>query len=183
MSSGEPVSVPTTPAREVYGRPVLVLSVTSILLAVILTTCVAVIDVDPLWRSIGLGTGLVILSTGLTVFVTVLMYRLAPATTAPALALLYLLKVVVMGWYLLSVGAPDWLHSLGFAISIAAGLVLSWLVLAPIAMRASSVLASEYTAVVRAKEEQAAAEAQAESPTILDGNSSEPTEGGEHDRA
>ncbi|MBD2761103.1 hypothetical protein IEE91_05675 [Kocuria sp. cx-455] len=167
-------------APDVYGRPVLVLSVTAIFLAVILITCVAALEFAPPWRSIVAGVGLVALSTGLTVFVSTLMYRIAPAATAPALALLYLVKVVVMGWYLLSVGSPEWLHSLGFAITVAAGLTLSWLALAPMAMRASAVLAREYAAVVRAKEEQAAAEA--DSATILDEHLSEPTDGGEHGR-
>lgn len=170
---------PTGDAPDVYGRPVLVLSVTSILLAVILITCAAALEFVPLWRSIAAGAGLVILSTGLTVFVSTLMYRIAPAATAPALALLYLVKVVVLGWYLLSVGSPEWLHSLGFAITVAAGLILSWLALAPMAMRASAVLAKEYAAVVRAKEERAAAE----SAPILDEHLAEPTNGGEHGRA
>lgn len=167
--------------RDVYGRPVLVLGVTSSLLAVILITCAVAIEFDPLWRSIVAGAGLVVLSTGLTVFVSTLMYRIAPAATAPALTVLYLMKVVVMGWYLLFVGAPAWLHSLGFAITVAVGLTLSWLALAPLAMRASAVLAREYAAVVRARQEQATAEA--ESAPILDGHVSEPTDGAEHGRA
>lgn len=172
---------PTGDTRDVYGRPVLVLSVTSIVLAVILITCTVAIEFAPLWRSIVAGIGLVVLSTGLTVFVSTLMYRIAPAATAPALALLYLVKVGIMGWYLLFVGSPEWLHTVGFAITVAAGLTLSWLVLAPLAMRASAVLAEEYAAVVRAQEELAAAEA--ESATILDGHVSEPTDGAEHGRA
>lgn len=189
MSHTDPVSAPSRDSassadpREAYGRLVLVLSVTSILLAVILLTCSVMIAFDPLWRSIALGGALVMLSTGLTVFVSAFMYRVAPAATAPGLALLYLLKVVAMGWFLLSVGAPEWLHSLGFAITVAAGLILSWLVLAPVAMRASNVLASDYAAVVRAKEAQAAAEAEARAATILEENPSEPTEGGEDGRA
>lgn len=189
MSAADPVSdsavnpAPAVAPLEAYGRPVLILSVTSILLAVILITCAAMIGFDSLWRSIAVGVGLVTLSTGLTVFVSAFMYRVAPAATAPALAMLYLLKVVVMGWYLLSVGAPEWLHSLGFAITVAAGLVLSWLVLAPVAMRASNVLASDYAAVVRAKEAREAAEAEDEAATILEENPSDPTEGGGDDRA
>lgn len=183
VSPSAPDSTPPGASRDAYGRPVLVLSVTSIFLAVILITCAAVIDFDSLWRSIAVGAGLVMLSTGLTVFVSAFMYRLAPAATAPALALLYLLKIVIMGWYLLSVGAPEWLHSVGFAIAVAAGLVLSWLLLAPVAMRASTVLARDYAAVVRAREAQAAAEAEVEAATTLEENPSEPTEGGADGRA
>lgn len=174
---------PAGQAHAVYGRPVLVLSVTSIFLAVILITCAAVIEFDPLWRSIVAGAGLVALSTGLTVFVSALMYRIAPAATAPALALLYLLKIAAMGWFLLSMGSPEWLHALGFAITVATGLMLSWLVLAPMAMRASAVLAGEYAAAVRAEEEQTTVEAESGPATILEENSSEPTNGGEHGRA
>lgn len=183
-------SEPTAEPPEAYGRSVLVLSVTSILLAVILLTCAAVIEFDPLWRSIAVGGGLVMLSTGLTVFMSALMYRVAPAATAPALALLYLLKVVVMGWYLIFVGAPEWLQTRGFAITVAAGLVVSWLGLAPVAMRASTVLASDYAAAVRAKQEQEAAEQKAaadqgenSSPTTLDNRATEPTEGEDHGQA
>lgn len=166
MSSVEPVVRPTVEPRDVYGRAVLVLGVISVILSVILLTCAALVDYDAAWRSITLGVGLVVLSTGLTVLVSVLMYRVAPAATAPALALLYLLKVVFMGWFLLSVGAPEWLHSTAFAISVAVGLVLSWLALAPVALRASSVLASDYAAVVRAQE---APDAAAEDGTDSEG--------------
>lgn len=189
MSAKDPISeavanpVPTVPPKDVYGRPILVLSVISIFLAVILITFAAAIGLDPLWRSIAVGVGLVTLSTGLTVFVSALMYRVAPAATAPALAMLYLLKVVVMGWYVLSVGAPEWLHSSGFAITVAAGLILSWLVLAPVAMRASNVLASDYAAVVRAKEAREVAEAENQAATILEEEPSKQTEGGVDDRA
>ena len=187
MTPAQPASRLRHPARDrpagdtldAYGRPVLVLSVTSVLLAVILITCAVALEFAPLWRSITAGAGLVILSTGPTVFVSTLMYRIAPAATAPALALLYLVKVVVLGWYLLSVGSPEWLHPLGFASTVAAGLILSWLALAPMAMRASAVLAREYVAVVRPEEEQAAAEP----APILDEHLAEPTDGGEHDRA
>lgn len=167
-------------ANDVYSIPVLILGAAAILLSVILLTYVAVIEFSSVWRSIAAGAAVVALSTGLTVFVSTLMFRIAPAATAPALALLYLVKVVVMGWYLLSVGAPPWLHSFGFALAVAVCLVLSWLVLAPIAMRASAVLAEEYQAVVRSQEQQAAAETEPESPRQE--NSSEPTDGGEHGR-
>ena len=190
MSPSESAARPVAEPGEVYGRPVLVMSVISLILSVILLTCAAMIEFDALWRSITLGAGLVVLSTGLTVFVSVVMYRVAPAATAPALALLYLLKVVAMGWYLLSVGAPGWLHSAGFAITVAAGLMLSWLALAPVAARASSVLASEYAAVVREAQQRAAAEDAAsaaedreEPGTTLKEIPGGPTEGGDHERA
>lgn len=180
MSAGHSGTSVAVSPDDVYGRPVLVLSVTSVLLAVILITVSLVIPFDPVWRSVSVGSGLVILSTGLTVFVAAFMYRMAPAATAPALALLYLLKVVAMGWFLLSVGAPDWLHARGFAITVAVALMLSWLVLAPLAARASSALATEYARRVREKQEESSMQDETSAATTLDETAPATTEGGEH---
>ena len=53
------------------------------------------------------------------------MYRVAPAATAPALAALYLLKVLVLGWFLLFLGAPPWLAPRVFAVTVLVCLVLA----------------------------------------------------------
>lgn len=89
-------------------------------------------------RSVVLGAGLVALSSSATVLVAAQMYRVAPAATAPALAALYLLKVLVLGWVLLVVGAPGWLASRAFAVTVLACLVLSTAVFALLVRRVTA---------------------------------------------
>lgn len=113
------------------------------IVAVILLTFAGLPVAGNAARSVALGLGLVVLSTGLTLLLAAAMYRSAPAATAPALAVLYLAKVTAMGWWLLALGAPDWLRGTAFAVTVAAALVASWLLLAPIALRAAAAVARQ----------------------------------------
>lgn len=135
-----PVPVEPAGAPRVYAGATTA-SVALLSAAVILLTVTASPAVGATARSAALGLGLVCLSTGLTVLVSVLMYRAAPAATAPALAVLYLAKVTSMGWWLLARGAPQWLQATAFAVTVVAALVASWLVLAPLAARTSAAVA------------------------------------------
>ena len=125
-------------------------SVTSVSLAVILLTFAALPLGGAAGRSVALGLGLVVLSTGLTLLVSAVLYRTAPAATAPALAVLYLAKITAMGWWLLALGAPGWLRTTPFAGTVAAALVASWLLLAPVALRATAAAAREDAVTARA---------------------------------
>lgn len=118
-------------------------SVTSVIVAVILLTFAGLPVAGDGARSVALGLGLVVLSTGLTLLVSAVMYRAAPAATAPALAVLYLAKVTALGWWLLALGAPEWLRGTAFAVTVAAALVASWLLLAPVALRATAAVARQ----------------------------------------
>lgn len=121
-SSVAPPAVPTIP--ESYGAGVRRTSLACLGLGVLLVLT-AGLGISDMLRSVALGAGLVVLSSSATVLVAAQMYRMAPAATAPALAALYLLKVLVLGWVLLAVGAPGWLASRAFAVTVLAGLVLS----------------------------------------------------------
>lgn len=116
-SSVAPPAVPTIP--ESYGAGVRRTSLACLGLGVLLVLT-AGLGISDMLRSVALGAGLVVLSSSATVLVAAQMYRMAPA-----LAALYLLKVLVLGWVLLAVGAPGWLASRAFAVTVLAGLVLS----------------------------------------------------------
>mgnify|MGYP002653467218 CR=1 FL=1 len=68
---------------------------------------------------------IIAVSSAATALVAAQMYRVAPAATAPALAALYLLKVLVLGWFLLFLGAPPWLAPRVFAVTVLVCLVLA----------------------------------------------------------
>ncbi|RKQ36662.1 hypothetical protein [Kocuria tytonis] len=97
------------PRTESYGRGV---RAGSLLVAAAAAAAVAVAfgaHVPDTARSLLFGAGLVALSSAASVLVAAQMFRVAPAATAPALAALYLLKVLALGWLLLVPGPPGWL--------------------------------------------------------------------------
>lgn len=72
------------------------------------------------------GAGLVAAVAALTLAVTALTARAATPVAAPALAATYVLKVLVLGWVLLTVPAPEALERPWFSAGAAAG-VVGWL--------------------------------------------------------
>ena len=156
-SRSSPSVAPTKAARapKPYGAAATTLGVGMFTAGAVLVGSAAGWEAPGLVRSVLLGVGLVALSAGATVIVSLVMYRVAPAATAPALAALYLLKVVAMGWFLINVGAPSWLHPRGFAASAALTLVASWLGMGPVAGRAARILGEDQLRVIRADQDAA----------------------------
>ncbi|MCJ8505602.1 hypothetical protein MRU69_12155, partial [Kocuria flava] len=72
------------------------------------------------------GAGLVAAVAALTLAVTALTARAATPVAAPALAATYVLKVLVLGWVLLTVPAPEALERPWFGAGAVAG-VVGWL--------------------------------------------------------
>lgn len=154
-SAVQPVTPALERAENPYGTSATSVGIGLLAAGAVLGVGAYTWDAAQVTRSALLGVGLVALSTGATVAVSVLMYRVAPAATAPALALLYLVKVVILGWVLLNAGAPSWLHPRGFALSVAAAVVASWCVVGPVAARAARILGEEHVAMTRARRDEA----------------------------
>lgn len=96
-----------------YGRGVRAGAVMFLILGVILLTLSAAVGIPSVPRSVLLGAGIIAISS------------VAAGATAPALAALYLLKVLVLGWFLMFLGAPPWLAPRAFAVTVLVCLVLA----------------------------------------------------------
>lgn len=108
-----------------YGRGMRAGAIMFLILGVILLTLSALMGMPSAPRSVLLGAGIIAVSSAATALVAAQMYRMAPVATAPALAALYLLKVLVLGWFLLFLGAPPWLAPRVFAVTVLVCLVLA----------------------------------------------------------
>jgi len=97
------------PGRPSYAPGARAAAAGAMLLAVLLLVAAYRPGLGDGVRSACFGGGLVLLSAGATVLVAAQLFRTAPAATAPALAALYLIKVLAFGWLLLVPGTPPWL--------------------------------------------------------------------------
>lgn len=131
-------STPGPVTGDGYGRGVVLASMGGVVVGTLLVAASYGVDAAPPLRSGGFGAGLVAVSTGATALVSALLYRAAPAATAPALAALYLVKVMVFGWLLLVPGAPPWLVPPAFVAAAVVTLVAAMVAFAVIARRVSA---------------------------------------------
>ena len=92
-----------------YGRGVRTASSLALMVGAVLVWAAFGTGAPDGWRSAMFGAGLVGASSAASVLVSAHMFRVAPAATAPALAALYLLKVLALGWLLVVPTAPSWL--------------------------------------------------------------------------
>lgn len=76
--------------------------------------------------SVLLGAGLVTGVLGAGLLVVLALSRAAPTAVAPALAMLYVVKALVLGWVLLNVDRPGWLEPWWFAGAVLVSIV-GWL--------------------------------------------------------
>lgn len=114
---GETVQLPTG----TYGRGVRTASLLALVAGAVLVWAAFGTGAPDGWRSAMFGAGLVGASSAASVLVSAHMFRVAPAATAPALAALYLLKVLALGWLLVVPSAPSWLVPgafLGWALAV-----------------------------------------------------------------
>ncbi|MDO4918581.1 hypothetical protein [Kocuria sp.] len=102
------------PGPASYGRGVRAASALVLLLGAAGIVVAYLGGGGPGLRSVCLGAGLLAVSSAASALVSAQMFRVAPAATAPALAFLYLVKVLVLGWLLLVPGEPAWLEPAPF---------------------------------------------------------------------
>ena len=108
-----------------YGPGARTWSAVALAVAVLAVMGAFALEVPDGVRSAAFGAGLVTASSATTVLVSAHMFRVAPAATAPALAGLYLLKVLVAGGLLLTLAPPAWLVPSVFLVAALVGLVLA----------------------------------------------------------
>ncbi|RLY94662.1 hypothetical protein CWC38_07575 [Kocuria tytonicola] len=121
-----------------YGRGVRSTAAAALLAGAAMTGVAYLVECGDPVRSALFGVGLVALSSAATALVSAQMFRGAPAATAPALAALYLLKVLALGWLLLVPGPPDWLVPGAFVTGALVALVAATAVSAVLARRVSN---------------------------------------------
>ena len=106
-----------------YGTGVRAGAAAALLLGAVAVTASWLAPAPAAARSALLGSGLVVLSAAATALVSAQLFRSAPAATAPALAALYLLKVLALGWLLLGPGPPGWLAPGVFVLAAVAAVL------------------------------------------------------------
>lgn len=138
LDDAAPVPGTSTAPADGYGRGVRSTAGATLLAGAAATGVAYLVDCGDPVRSALFGVGLVAISSAATVLVSAQMFRGAPAATAPALAALYLLKVLALGWLLLVPGPPDWLAPGAFVTGALAALVTATAVSAVLARRVSN---------------------------------------------
>ncbi|MFL0563043.1 hypothetical protein ACH0BM_06635 [Kocuria rhizophila] len=123
MTGPDRTPVPTGDSS--YGHGARTWSAVALVAAALAVAAAFLLELPDGIRSAAFGAGLVTASSATTVLVAAQMFRVAPAATAPALAGLYLLKVLVAGGLLLTLAPPAWLVPGVFLGAALVGLVLA----------------------------------------------------------